>query len=55
MFIILVSLYFVKDKSNEHSLILYWTALVYGSLVFLLVVKYLIEMFRSLIKCPVLF
>jgi len=28
MFIILVSLYFVKDKSYEHSLIIYWTALV---------------------------
>ena len=28
MFIILVSLYFVKDKRYEHSLIIYWTALV---------------------------
>ena len=28
MFIILVSLYFVKGKSYEHSLIIYWTALV---------------------------
>ena len=29
MFIILVSLYFVKGKSYEHSLIIYWTALVH--------------------------
>ena len=29
MFIILVCLYFVKSKSYEHSLIIYWTALVY--------------------------
>ena len=29
MLIILVSLYFVKGKSYEHSLIIYWTALVY--------------------------
>ena len=28
MFIILVSLYFVKGKCYEHSLIIYWTALV---------------------------
>jgi len=28
MFIILVSLYFVKGKSYEHSLIIYWTPLV---------------------------
>ena len=28
MFIILVCLYFVKNKSYEHSLIIYWTALV---------------------------
>jgi len=28
MFIIFVSLYFVKGKSYEHSLIIYWTALV---------------------------
>jgi len=29
MFIIFVSLYFVKGKSYEHSLIIYWTALKY--------------------------
>ena len=28
MFILLVSLYFVKGKSYEYSLIIYWTALV---------------------------
>jgi len=28
MFLILVSLYFVRGKSYEHSLIIYWTALV---------------------------
>jgi len=28
MFIVLLSLYFVKGKSYEHSLIIYWTALV---------------------------
>jgi len=28
MFIIIVSLYFVKGKSYEHSLIIYWTSLV---------------------------
>jgi len=34
LFIILVSLYFVKCKSYEHSLIIYWTALVYKFVAF---------------------
>jgi len=32
MIVILVSLYFVNHKSYEHSLIMYWTSLVFPEL-----------------------
>jgi len=49
MVIILVSLYFVKGKSYEHSLIIYWTALVY-----MLQQSHMIDLWDAAVVSPVI-